>query len=94
MPQLTIRPPRLGFQPLTSLEKEQIHRMNADQRVAAMCAGRLTYGQLCWWACRWPHEVPLINNEFAFIAYFEAEAAESETRIEVSEQVAALAKAA
>lgn len=94
MPQLTIRPPRLGFQPLTPLEKEQVRRLTADQRVAAMCAGRLTYGQLCWWASRWPHEVPLINNEFAFIAYFEAEAAESGTRIEVSERVAALAKAA
>lgn len=94
MPQLTIRPPRLGFQPLTPLEKEQVQHLSADQRVAAMCAGRLTYGQLCWWASRWPREVPLINNEFAFIAYFEAEAAESGARIEVSEQVAALAKAA
>ncbi|WP_196189178.1 hypothetical protein [Conexibacter sp. W3-3-2] len=94
MPQLSIRPPRLKFGPLTALEKEQVVQMSADQRVAAMCAGRLTYGQLAWWASRWPHEVPLINNEFAYLAYFEAEAAESHTRIEVSEHVAALAQAA
>jgi hypothetical protein len=94
MPQLTIRPPRLGFQPLTPLEKEKVRRLTADQRVAAMCAGRLTYGQLCWWASRWPHQVPRINNEFAFIAAFEAEAAESPARVLVSDQAAALAKAA
>lgn len=94
VPELTIRPPRLGFGPLTPLEEEQVRCMSRDQRIAAMCAGRLTYGQLCWWASRWPHEVPLINNEFAFIAYFEAEAAESDARVEVSEQVAALARVA
>jgi hypothetical protein len=94
MPQLTIKPPRLGFQPLTPLEKEQVRRMTADQRIAAMCAGRLPYGQLCWWAARWPHEVPRINNEFAFLAAFEAEAAESATAIQISDRAAALAKAA
>lgn len=46
--------------------------MNSDQRVAAMCAGKLTYGQLAWWAARCPHEVPLINTEFAFLAHLEA----------------------
>jgi hypothetical protein len=94
MPELTIRPPRRRFQPLTPLEKQQVRALTADQRVAAMCAGRLTYGQLCWWASRWPHEVPLINNEFAFIAIFEAEAVESSPVIQVSERVAALANAA
>ena len=94
MPQLTIRPPRLRFGPPSPLEKEQVLCMSPDERVAAMCAGRLTYGQLAWWASRWPHEVPRINNEFAYLAYFEAEAAESTSRIEVSETVAALAQAA
>lgn len=94
MPEITIRPPRLGFQPLTPLEKEQLLRTNAEQRIAAMCAGRLTYGQLCWWASHWPDEVPLINDEFAFIAFFEAEAAESAPVIRVTEAVAALAEAA
>ena len=37
---------------------------------------------------------PLINGEFAFIAAFEAEAAESRLRLTVSEPVAALALAA
>lgn len=94
MPHLTLKPPKLRFQPLTPLEQEQVLRMDADQRVAAMCAGRLTYGQLAWWAARWPHEVPLINNEFAYLAYFEAEAAESGMRVQVSDRAAALAEAA
>lgn len=94
MRELTIKPPRLRFQPLTPLEKEQVLQMTADQRVAAMCAGRLTYGQLCWWASGWPEQVPLINNEFAFIAYFEAEAAESAPRLRVTDEIAALAEAA
>lgn len=92
MPELTIRPPKLRFQPLTALEKEQVRSLSPDARIAAMCQGRLTYGQLCWWASNWPHQVPLINNEFAFLAVFEPGAAE--LSIPVTRAVAALALAA
>lgn len=94
MPELTIRPPRLGFRALTRQQKDRVAAMSTDERVAAMCAGHWTYAQCCHWAARWPHEVPLINGEFAFIAAFEAEAAESPLRLTVSEPVAALALAA
>ena len=94
MPELKIRPPRLGFRGLTREQKDRVAAMSTDERVAAMCAGRWTYGQCCHWAARWPDEVPLINGEFAFIAAFEAEAAESLLRLTVSEPVAALALAA
>jgi hypothetical protein len=43
-------------------------RMTAAQRVAAMHNGELSWSQLCEWAKHAPHEVPLINGEFAFIA--------------------------
>ncbi len=94
MPELTIHPPRLGFRALTVEEKDQIEVMSTDARVATMCAGRWTYAQCCHWAARWPNEVPLINGEFAFIAAFEAEAAEPRVRVVVSEPVAVLALAA
>lgn len=94
MPQLTINPPRLGFGALTRDQRDEIKAMTTDERIAAMCAGRWTYAQCCHWASRWPHEVPLINNEFAFIAAFEAEAAEARPRLVVTEPVAALALAA
>lgn len=92
MPQLAIQPPKLRFQPLTPLENEQVRNLSHDARIAAMCQGRLTYGQLFWWASNWPGEVPLINNEFAFVAFFEPEAAD--LSIPVSRAVAALALAA
>jgi hypothetical protein len=43
-------------------------RMSPAQRVAAMKNGELSVSQLYEWAKRAPHEVPLINGEFAFIA--------------------------
>ena len=38
------------------------------QRIAAYNRGELTFQQLYLWAARWPHEVPLVNGEFEFIA--------------------------
>lgn len=92
MPELTIKAPKLRFQPLTPLEKHQILELSPEARIVAMCRGWLTYGQLCWWASNWPEQVPLINDEFAFLAYFEPGAAE--VSITVTEPVAALALAA
>jgi hypothetical protein len=54
--------------------------MTAAEREAAMWRGDLTVDQLCAWARRAPHEVPLINGEFAFIAMFTPEVAESDDR--------------
>lgn len=94
MPELTMRPPRRGFRALTREEKDRLAAMSTDERVAAMCVGDWTYAQCCHWAARWPHEVPFINGEFAFIAAFEAEAAECQMQVTVSEPIAALALAA
>ena len=55
-------------------------RMTAQERIAAMRAGDLTLNQLCEWARRRPHEVPLINNEFEFIAFKTPEVAEAGER--------------
>lgn len=42
--------------------------MTAAERKAAYNRGELTYQQLYIWAARWPHEVPIVNGEFEFIA--------------------------
>lgn len=94
MPELTIHPPRLRFGAPSPLEKQQIEQLTREQRIAGMITGRFSYAQLCWWASRWPHEVPLINGEYAFLALFEAETAETAPRITVSAEIASLARAA
>ena len=50
--------------------------MTPAEREAAMWRGELTLDQCGAWARRAPHEVPLINGEFAFIAVFTPEIAE------------------
>ena len=50
--------------------------MTPQERVAAMRAGRLTTYQCMRWAARRPHEVPLLNGEFEFIAARTPEAAD------------------
>jgi hypothetical protein len=42
--------------------------MSPEERERAMWKGELTGAQLYEWAKRAPHEVPLIDGEFAFIA--------------------------
>ncbi len=42
--------------------------LSASEREAAMYRGDLSLFQCLEWAARRPHEVPLINNEFAFMA--------------------------
>ena len=58
-------------------ERRALWAMTATERVTAMRAGRLTLRQCCAWAARRPHEVPLLNGEFEFIAAFTPEAAEA-----------------
>ncbi len=50
--------------------------MTAAEREAAMWRGELTLDQCSAWARRAPHEVPLINGGFAFIAITTPEIAE------------------
>ena len=64
------RPPSLAEQ------REALWAMTRTERVAAMRAGRLTLQQCCAWAARRPHEVPLLNGEFQFIAALTPEAIE------------------
>ena len=52
--------------------------MTPAEREAAMWRGDLSFDQCCAWARRAPHEVPLINGEFAFIAVTTPEVAEVE----------------
>jgi hypothetical protein len=52
--------------------------MKPEQRVAAMHRGELTMPQLLAWAARYPHQVPTINGEFAFIAAFTDGVAEAD----------------
>ncbi|HTC59555.1 MAG TPA: hypothetical protein VK691_05485 [Solirubrobacteraceae bacterium] len=55
---------------------QELWAMSPAQRQAAMWHGELTTDQLFEWAKRAPKEVPLINNEFAFIATNTPEVAE------------------
>lgn len=57
---------------------QALWQMTADQRCAEMWAGKLTWDQLYEWAARAPHEVPLVNGEFAFIALLTPEGAQDE----------------
>ena len=52
--------------------------MTPAEREAAMWRGELTLDECGAWARRAPHEVPLINGEFAFIAIFTPEVAEAD----------------
>jgi hypothetical protein len=56
--------------------------MTPAQRQMAMWRGELSEHQLYEWAKRAPKEVPLINDEFAFIALSTPEVAELQEREE------------
>jgi hypothetical protein len=57
--------------------------MTTAQRVHAAKTSQLTLGELLRWAARHPHEVPLVNGEFFFIAQLmpDAEPAEAPRRL-------------
>jgi hypothetical protein len=48
--------------------------LSPAERVALMRCGELTLGECCRWAARAPHEVPVLDGEFEFIAAFTPEA--------------------
>ena len=58
-------------------QSAELWRMSAEQRVAAMNAGRLSLDQLSEWSRRAPDEVPRIGNEFAWIVWTTPEWAEA-----------------
>jgi hypothetical protein len=43
-------------------------RLGRHGRLAAYRRGELDLESCCLWAARWPHEVPLLQGEFEFIA--------------------------
>lgn len=55
---------------------EALWNMSPEERVAAMRRGELAWWQLCEWANGARDEVPLINDEFEFIAAFTPEVAD------------------
>ncbi len=62
--------------PTREEQRRQLWSMTPTERVTAMRAGRLSLDQLSQWAARRPHEVPLLNGEFEFIAIYTPEVAD------------------
>ena len=48
--------------------REALRRLGRHGRLAAYRRGELCLDSCCLWASRYPHEVPLLNGEFEFIA--------------------------
>ena len=59
---------------------DELWKMTPAERQAAMWADELSGTQLIEWARRAPKEVPLINNEWAFIAAHTPEVADAMER--------------
>jgi hypothetical protein len=53
---------------------ERMWAMSPAARLLAARRGDFTLGELLKWASRAPHEVPMVNGEFAFIALLTADA--------------------
>lgn len=53
--------------PLTE-QRARLARMRPGERRAAYERGELSHRQCYLWAAGWPHEVPIVNGEFEFIA--------------------------
>lgn len=49
-------------------QRARLARMRGGQRRAAYERGEFSYRQCYLWAAGWPHEVPIVNGEFEFIA--------------------------
>jgi hypothetical protein len=63
--------------PVFEQAKARLWAMTPDERVQAMRAGRLSLALCLHWASRRPHEVPLLNGEWEFIAISTPEVADS-----------------
>ena len=47
--------------------------MRREERIAAAKRGEFTLGEMLQWAARRPHEVPIVDGEFFFIAALSAD---------------------
>ena len=54
----------------------RLWQMPPEQRVAAMRRGELTLEQCSAWAARYPEQVPLLNDEFEYLARLSPEVCE------------------
>jgi hypothetical protein len=52
---------------------EQMWQLTPAQRIRAAYRGNFTLAEMLRWAARTPDEVPLVNDEFFFISYFETD---------------------
>ena len=68
--------PGLAFPASAQQRREVFWRLSPTERIALMRAGELTLKECCRWAARAPHEVPIVDGEFEFIAAFTPEARE------------------
>ena len=55
---------------------ETLRRLGREGRVAAHRRGEFDFETCCLWASRYPHEVPLLDGEFEFIALTNPEVCE------------------
>ena len=65
--------PRVARLDIDHERLEQMWQLTPAQRVRAAYRGNFTLGEMLRWAARAPHEVPLVNGEFFFISYFQAD---------------------
>ena len=63
-------------------QKRRLWALTRAERVEAMRAGRLSLRLCLHWASLAPHEVPILNDEFEFIAHLTPEAADATTQRE------------
>ena len=66
--------PGLAFPATSQQRREVFWRLSPGEQIALMRAGALTLKECCQWAARAPHEVPIVDGEFEFIAAFTPEA--------------------
>ena len=65
--------PRVARLDVDREREEQMWQLTPAQRVRAAYRGNFTLGEMLHWAARAPHEVPIVNDEFFFISYFQAD---------------------
>ena len=70
-------------------QKRRLWALTRAERIEAMRAGRLSLRLCLHWASLAPHEVPILNDEFEFIAHLTPEAADATDATTQRERVTA-----
>ena len=70
--------PRVGSLAIDENRLARMWRMSADERRTAAERGELSLGEMLKWASRHPHEIPLLNGEWFFIAALTPELADAD----------------